>query len=420
MTHTFAPIPQYERASILDVLRGFALLGTIITNSAVFSLYVFQAPETLKSFGTAPIDEVLNFLIHVFIEGKFYSIFSLLFGIGFSIIIARNMRKGKNALGIFYRRILILLILGLCHSFLIWDGDILFFYAVLGLILPLFRNLSNKKLLWLTGILLLSPLLFDLLKIISKGTWNLALPFLFKALALSKEYGIEDPYPGNWLIEYNTYSDLLKWTDSGFWYGWFLRMDGNRVVKVLAMFLLGLYLGRNQFYLQLQKHKTTLIMVQKLGLGIGIPAGIAMAWFAGDGKYLPEPAGILDTLFYALNVAPLALAYIATLALWYSKGKFQKVLATLQPVGRMALTNYVMQSLLGILIYYGLGFGLGGKFGPAGYIPIALIVFIFQLVFSHWWLSYLDYGPLEWIWRQLTYWKRLPIVSEKKRSGLSA
>ncbi len=130
MKNNASPALQNERAGILDALSGFALLGILLANSAVFSLYVFNSPAQRESFFTAPIDGVLSFLGHAFIEGKFYSIFSLLFGIGFSIIFVRNKNKGNHGLLIFYRRLFILLLFGLCHSFLLWDGDILFFYAV--------------------------------------------------------------------------------------------------------------------------------------------------------------------------------------------------------------------------------------------------------------------------------------------------
>ncbi len=402
-----------ERAGILDALRGFALLGILLANSAVFSLYIFNTPVQRESFFTAPVDGMLSFFGHAFIEGKFYSIFSLLFGIGFSIIFLRNKNKGKNGLLIFYRRLFILILFGLCHSFLLWDGDILFFYAVVGMLLPFFCNTSNKTLLWLFFILMLSPLLVDTLKIISNGKWNIANPFLEKAMAVDKRNGIEGFYPGNWLITHNSYEYLLKWSESGFWWSWQLRLDSNRIMKVFALFLLGLYVGRNQLYLKLEDIKPMLKKLQLWGLGIGIPAGLAFAWFESDKKSLPAFEGIWDTLMYALNVTPLAIGYVASITLWYLKGRFSKIWTWLQPVGRMALTNYIMQSVMGVFIYYGIGLGLGGRFGPALYMPIAFALFLLQVIYSNWWFTRFNYGPLEWIWRQLTYGKRLAFRKTK-------
>jgi uncharacterized protein len=154
--------------------------------------------------------------------------------------------------------------------------------------------------------------------------------------------------------------------------------------------------------------------LQLAGFAMGLPAGIAMLWFELDKQKLPAAGGMWDTLMYALNVAPLSIAYAATLTLWYLNPALKNKLLVFRPVGRMALTNYIMQSVLGIVIFYGIGFGLGGNLGPAYYMPIALGVYCFQLLYSHHWFKYFSYGPLEWIWRQLTYGKRLAIKRDIK------
>src|SRR6202008_1925254 len=119
-----------------------------------------------------------------FLEGKFYSLFSLLFGIGFTIILYRNEAAGKNGLAIFYRRLVILLVFGVTHALLIWDGDILLLYALIGMFLPLFRNFSDRTIIILSILLIFSPLLFDLLKVLTDGKWNMSNPLLTKAIAV--------------------------------------------------------------------------------------------------------------------------------------------------------------------------------------------------------------------------------------------
>jgi uncharacterized protein len=141
---------------------------------------------------------------------------------------------------------------------------------------------------------------------------------------------------------------------------------------------------------------------------IGIPAGIGYVFFQFDQKTLPAPAGLWDTLFYALNVAPLSIGYASTIALWYSK-KGERF-RWLQPVGQMALTNYLAQTILGIGIYYSIGFGFGSNVGPAHFMPIAVCVFAIQVFYSRLWMTHFNYGPLEWLWRQLTYGERIPIL----------
>jgi uncharacterized protein len=405
MTSTNTPVSPNERADILDILRGFALLGIGIANYAVFSLYIYQSPAAQKAFSTSAIDEWLQYITTALVEGKFYSLFSMLFGIGFSIILTRRQKDG-NGLIIFYRRLFVLLCFGLAHCFLVWDGDILFFYAVAGMLLPLFRNLGDRTLLALVLILLLSPLVFDVIKVITHGKWNIANPVLKVVEATDKQYAILPSNYSTWLITHNSYSDLLKWNHSGFLWGWQLRLDSNRVLKVLAMFLLGYYIGRKQ----LAQYRQLLKKIQRWGFLIGLPAGIALAYFQQDPVRLPKAGGLLDTVSYTLNVVPLCLAYASTIALTWMHTKQSLLLRMMAPAGRMGLTNYLMQSFFAVLFFYGIGLGYGGTMGPSSYLFVFVLFYCFQLLYSNWWFIYFQYGPFEWIWRQLTYWKRLPIL----------
>jgi uncharacterized protein len=142
------PVLKEERADILDVLRGFALLGILVNNIRGFSGYMYLSTKYQDALPTSFADNILELLQFVFVEGKFYSIFSLLFGIGFSIILTRTAQKGIQSLKIFYRRLFVLIAFGLIHTLLIWEGDILLLYGLIGLFLPLFRNFSDKQLLF--------------------------------------------------------------------------------------------------------------------------------------------------------------------------------------------------------------------------------------------------------------------------------
>ena len=142
--HTAIPISSSERYAILDVLRGLALLGIALANFPEFSLYSFLPVEAAGAMPTAGIDRIVRYLQYIFIDGKFYTIFSLLFGIGFSIIITNAARKGANGFRIFYRRMFVLMLIGFLHLMFLWSGDILMLYALLGMLLPLFRNLPNR------------------------------------------------------------------------------------------------------------------------------------------------------------------------------------------------------------------------------------------------------------------------------------
>jgi uncharacterized protein len=416
MPTTTLPVNAIRRADILDVLRGFALMGICVANAGYFSLFIFQKPEQLALLPTANADRWLNYFLHAFIDGKFYSLFSLLFGVGFAIIFFQKNGAAKKGLYVFYRRLFFLMVFGLLHSFFLWDGDILFFYAIAGALLPLFRNCSDKTLILLSIVLVFSPLLFDLLKVTSGGQWNISRPFLSQATSVDKRIGISEETISTWLITHDTYKDLRAWNHSGFWWSWQLRLDSNRVPKVAAMFLLGLCIGRSRFYERLNESKLLLRKIQQWCLGIGIPAALAYAYFNADGRNLPGPAGLLDTLFYALSVAPLSIGYATTIALWYNHKPER--FSWLQPVGRMALTNYIAQTVFGIAIYYGIGFGAGSNIGPVYFMPVALCIYTVQVLYSRLWMQYFNYGPLEWLWRQLTYGKRLPLV--KKAISLPA
>lgn len=156
-----APVKASERHVILDALRGFALLGICFANFPEFSLYTFQKPEITEAMPTAEIDKVIRFLQYLFVDGKFYTIFSLLFGIGFSIIISNAAKKGTDGFRIFYRRMIVLAAIGFLHLMFIWSGDILLLYALLGMLLPLFRHVSDRVLLGTSAVLLLLPILID-------------------------------------------------------------------------------------------------------------------------------------------------------------------------------------------------------------------------------------------------------------------
>src|SRR5688572_31841407 len=155
-TQPVLPVSLTERADILDTLRGFALLGVLLDNLVGFTGWGFQTQEMREALSTWPADGILALSELTFINGKFYSLFSLLFGIGFSIILIRNEQKGNNPIRIFYRRLFFLALFGLAHCLLLWEGDILLLYALLGCLLPLFRKCSDRALLIWFVVLVLS------------------------------------------------------------------------------------------------------------------------------------------------------------------------------------------------------------------------------------------------------------------------
>lgn len=411
-----SPVSLTERADILDVLRGFALLGVLLDNIFGFSGWSFQTQPIQESLPTWPADGLLGLLELAFFHGKFYSLFSLLFGIGFSIILVRNEQKGTNPLGVFYRRLFILLLLGFAHCLLVWEGDILLLYALLGMLLPLFRKCSDRTLVIWAVTLLLLPLLIDAVKVMTQFKTGAFLENM--ALQVDKKTGLpaDDGWRQYLYAPGSGWKEWRVWQASGIYYRYAYIIESNRIPKVLGLFILGLWAGRKMIYNNLDLYTPLLRKVKKWGFIIGIPCSLAMAYFEIDEKAIPQLMGMADTAAYAFGVVPLSLAYTASLCLYWNKRKGATRWRWLAPMGRMALTNYLLQTFFGVFLFYGVGLGLGGHIGPALVMPIGLALYSLQVLYSNGWFRYFYYGPFEWIWRQLTYGKRLPF--RKKQTAL--
>lgn len=403
-TESLTPVKPAERYLLLDALRGLTLLGICLANYPEFSLYTFQGEALTRSMPTADIDWVIRYFLYILVDGKFYTLFSLLFGIGFSIIIANATQKQKNGFKLFYRRMSVLMMIGFLHLMFIWSGDILLLYAVLGLILPLFRNVSNRGLLISSSVLLLFPVVVDALTVWS-GV-NPAAGVIGVQQYFCRLVGIDDANFGTWLRDADSYAKVFDFLMQGA----FVRMqefiEGNRAFKVLGLFVLGFYIGRNRIYANLEANKRLLKRVAAYGFLIGLPTSLVFAWSALHG----HPWGLIaHSAIYTISVVPLGLAYGAAICLWYQRKERQTIFKYLAAPGKMALTNYVGQSVLGMFLFYGIGWGWGADMGLVNVELIAIGVYLLQMVCSYAWLSYCQFGPLEWGWRMLTYgkWLRL-------------
>lgn len=399
--------PVKKRHIFLDSLRGFALLGVCLANYPEFSLYSFQSASAASAMPSAEIDSIVKFMQYLLIDGKFYTLFSLLFGIGFSIIISHASQSGADGFRIFYRRMIILAIIGCTHLMLIWSGDILLLYAVLGMFLPLFRNKSDKTILTTAVILLILPIPIDIICQYA-GIFPAQYPY-DKWWYYAGSFGITDDNFGIWLRDANSYHEVFQFLIQGAWERMFEFVDGNRYFKVMGLFLIGFVIGRHKLYANLKAHRKLFLLTAKYGLIIGLPISIAYAYSG----FMSHPWGNgFHTVLYTLSVYPMGFAYASLLALFCIRHKDLTIWKWFAYPGRMALTNYIFQSVIGMMLFYGIGFGLGASVGLGATEIIALGVFSFQIVFSAVWLSVFQYGPLEWIWRMLTYGKWLNILKK--------
>lgn len=400
------PLQSSDRAVILDVLRGFALFGIFLNNIYGFSGYGFFTEQQQQGFASYSFDRIADFLQIALIEGKFYSLFSLLFGIGFSIMLVRGEKKEGNAILTFYRRLFILFIFGAIHL-LFWQGDILFLYALVGMLLPLFRNCKDKTLLICAILLLLLPIGIDAVKFMMK--WTPSSVLMPIALKIDTHNGITDDNWRRFLFDKeNGLSNWVLWQETAWIYRLNDLAESNRFPKVLGVFLIGFYAGRKLIHANLDHYQPLLKKVMYIGLVYGIPMNIVFAYFQRDDHYITNSVwGFADTIMYSLAVVPLALGYAATIAILFLK--IPTLLSKIAPVGRMALSMYLMQTMTGILLFYGAFAGFGQQLGLIWMFPVVLVIYAMQVILSSYWLRYFNYGPLEWVWRQLTYGKRIPL-----------
>lgn len=379
------PVSQAERIHILDILRGFAVFGILAVNIGGFATPVFfpgYVPPEMTWY-----DKFAETVMLFFAEGKFYTIFSFLFGLGFSVQMARAEAKGRDVRSFYPRRLWVLFALGILHAVIFWIGDILRLYALLGFALLAFRKRSNKTLLIWSGVFLAIGF-FLLVFIGGPHGGGEEMPGM-DVIAMARQAYNSDSFLS--VVIFQVFAALIS----------FMVIAFTQGGTVMALFLLGLLAGRMKFFEQLGEHRAFFAKVIPLGLLAGL---VFNALFV----FTEEPW--LASLGFTLGAPALAAVYISGLSLLSLKENGAKLLAPISKVGRMALTNYVMQSVVCSLLFNGYGFGLYEKVGAAGLWGITFAIYLCQIPLSGWWLSRFQFGPLEWLWRSLTYRERQPFL----------
>ena len=273
--------------------------------------------------------------------GKFYSLFSLLFGIGFALQLDSAARDGDARLGRFKRRLAILLAIGLIHLTFIWEGDILALYAMIGFLLVPFRRLSQRSLLVTAAILIGLPIVQQLLIVLSSGALDPGAPLMETGRRWQQAMGFgldAEPYP---ILKEANLAEAAWFQLSGFWFRYADLLTTARPFKVLALFLLGLWVGRSGILRDLDAAAPLLARVRRWGFAVGLPAALVQAVLLLTGTSPTSPLSIVESLAYALGVAPLGLAYAAHVGLLWRRQVWRDRLSLVIPAGRMALTNYL-------------------------------------------------------------------------------
>jgi uncharacterized protein len=403
------PAQRKERIDELDALRGLAVFGMFMINIRVFSGYTYVDSDSQSNLLLAGMDTFFDRFHIVLFSGKFYTLFALLFGIGFAIQIVRASSGDRSFILHFSRRLFFLLLIGIVHLWGIWFSDILVFYALCGYLLLLFRGLPDRGLLWSVILLLLIPGLHAwYLHATDGGYTNTLYRWVYdrwmandlpQASAGYHAFRMEDIAAvireGSWnaVMRFNSIGPLLRI--------YVMALD-LRIIKILAIFVLGFWIGRNIIYHNLHKDRVFLRNTAIIGFLTGLPLNIYFAMEVSTrmhGIHTLISAEILNTIGYI----SLTSAYAATFTLLYQTGLKKFLDWSFNSVGKTALSNYLLQSVLGIIFFYSAGLGFGEYFGSTMLTVAVFAIFGLQIHVSNIWLKYFRFGPVEWIWRVLTY-----------------
>ena len=399
------PIQPKERIIALDFLRGFALLGILLMNIQSFAM---PSPAYFNptAFGDLTgINLGVWTFSHVFADSKFMTIFSILYGAGIILITQKAEEKGTRPGRLHYSRTFWLLVIGLFHAYVLWYGDILVLYAVTAFIIFLFRKLSPRWLLiWGTITLIIGSLL----------TLGLGVNYDFFPPEVQAEFVTAwspstaeiakevDAFQGGWLQQMEVRATKsLDTQTSGFFFWGFWRAGGLMLLG-MGLFKMGV--------LTAQRSKAFYRNMLLIGFATGFPLIIVGLVTSFNSGWSLEYARFAGSLFNYLGSIGVSLGYISAIMLIAQSGRGQAIVARFAAVGRMALSNYLLQTVLSIFVFYGFGLGLFGQVERIGQLLVVLGIWAIQLIVSPIWLRHYRFGPVEWLWRSLTYGKAQPMA----------
>lgn len=409
------PTGPDQRIQSIDTLRGVAVLGILVMNVYAYGLPWAAYTNPWKGGGTSWIDHATWCFTHVFFDMKFMAVFSMLFGAGVVLMSERNARFGT----VYYRRLFVLLLFGLGHAYFLWFGDILAFYAICGALAFPFRRFGPRLLLALAGISLALGVAIGVLfgglvlpRLHELAERGLELRATGQALTAEQRAGVEmwetvDPPPERLAEETAVYrgSDylsqlrfragvVLELHTTGLFAFALWRITGLMLAG-MALMKLGVLSARrsNGFYRRMAGW----------GYGVGVPLVAIGTYFLYRNDFDPlfvfaggDVPNYVGSLFVAAG-------HVAAVMLWCRGGRAAGLRARLARVGRLALTNYLSQTVVCVTLFYGWGLGLFGELGRTGLMGVVAAVWALQLWFSGWWVSRFGMGPLERIWRWGTY-----------------
>jgi uncharacterized protein len=393
------PVVAGRRIGEVDSLRGFALFGILVTNVLVATmLFSFTVSGTaLRPSFDGGVDRFVYAVMTAFFLGKFYLLFSFLFGYSFTLQIAAAQRAGVGPLPRLFRRCGALFLIGLAHVLFLWLGDILTLYAMLCLWLILLRRIRPRTAL-IAGVTIY--FLFAVVAFLPGNDDGIAgLDNLFDLQEL------HTAYTGTFL---DTFHMQLETGPKFMLFTWF-----GQGMPALGMFLIGMAAGKWKLFENDALLQRWIPRAMLLGFAVGLPFSVATLFFQTKN-------GEMSTFWYGMQELAnpfMTLGYVA-IVLWAGRSRWSWVTTHLAPAGRMAATNYIVQSVVLMVVYTGYGLALADRIPPAGVLGIALLTYAAQLWISAWWLRRYAYGPIEWLLRAATYrsipmWSKTPLLQPK-------
>lgn len=401
------PLAPSERNPTIDVIRGFALLGILLVNMELFFRPLQQLLFPLDP-STTPVDRFADWCVRFFAEGKFYSLFSFLFGLGFGLQLLRAEARGRRIVPVYLRRLCILFLIGLIHLSLVWAGDILAFYAVAGILLLLFRNARPRTLIIWAVILMTLPLLLNAAGTAGVVLGRSASPEI--AQTIDRAFAVQDStFRAQWAQATEVYSrgsflDAIgqRVRDAGLMLYGYMAMGPS----ILGMFIVGLYFARRGVFADVESHVPLFRRLLWWGLPLGLLGSALYATIVQDVPRTEPSIPLLIGMFgYAVGVPALSLAYMSGITLLMRRAAWREWLRPIGAPGRLPLSNYLAQSLICTWIFYGYGLGFFGRPGKAEGVLISLALYAVLAALSLWWTKRYRYGPMEWVWRKGTYGK---------------
>ena len=374
--NTLLPVSRNERIAEIDVLRGVAIFGVLIA----YAMWNLGSPPA-STWTTA--DTIVNWTLEVIVNSKAYTLLAFLFGVGFSIQLTRAEERGASIVPVYCRRLFAMMLIGGLHALLLRNGDILVPYAVMGFVLLLFRNVSDKTLIALA-------LVGSFASIAAEFIWSLTgIPFPTRP----KTDGMSHLASNYLWVKYWYATAITIWPGS------------------LPMFFAGLYVGRKPVFENVAAYKKAFRWLLGLGLVVGVGVFVGRLLLIGaigqvSSSWKPV-IGLLIVYSWSVHGWALAAAYASTLLLLLQRTSWQRALSPFAAVGQMALTNYLLQAA--VIVPICIVFDLYDKVTPIFGLAMALALFAAQVPFSVLWLRHFRFGPAEWVWRSMTYKKPQPL-----------